>query len=86
MSIYGSIGFTRRDKTPAHWRPDYRLTTKAKSGIQALEAEKERLFRALEALPDDMPDAEYDQAERAVRVKLDALVEREDSIRKVNPR
>lgn len=82
MSIYGSIGFTRRDKTPAHWRPDYRLTTKAKSAIRQLEAERERIFRALEALP----DAEYDQAERAVRVKLDALVEREDSIRKVNPR
>ena len=86
MSIYGSIGYTRRDKTPLHWRDGYKLTPKAKKAIQELKTEKERLFREIEALPDDMPDAEYDQAERAVRVKLDALVEREDSIRKVNPR
>jgi len=86
MSIYGNIGFTRRDRTPRHWRNDYRLNPKAKSAIRALKAEKERLFREFEALPDDIPDSEYDQAERALGGKLDALIDREDQIRKANLR
>lgn len=84
--MYGSIGFTRRDKTPPHWRDDYRLTLKAKKAIQELKTEKERMFREIEALPDDMPDIEYEQAERQLKVKLDALIEREDQIRNDNLR
>lgn len=86
MSIYGSTGFTRRDKTPLHWRNDYKLTKKAKKAIKILKAEKERLFREFEEMTDDIPDSEYDRAERALAVKLDALVDEEDRIRKANLR
>ncbi|MCK9328014.1 MAG: hypothetical protein M0P69_21140 [Bacteroidales bacterium] len=84
--MYGSIGFTRGTKAPPHWRDDYRLTLKARKAIRALKTEKERLFRQFEALPDAMPDSEYNQAERRLRRKLDALMEREDGIRKTNLR
>jgi DNA-binding PadR family transcriptional regulator len=84
--MYGSIGCTRRDKTPAHWRKDYRLTQKAKAAIRDIEAEREALFQTLEALPLDTPDEEYTKAERALTAKLDALIDREDAIRQANPR
>lgn len=84
--MYGSIGFTRRDKTPLHWQNDYRLTLTAKKTVQSIAAEREQLFKAFEALPDDISDNEYNAAERELRVKLDALIEREDEIRKANRR
>ena len=84
--MYGNLGFTRRDRTPEHWRKDYRLTPKAKSAIQAINSECEALFKELEAIPLDTPDEEYLIAERATRAMLDELREREDAIRRANPR
>ena len=84
MSIYGNIGYTRRSKTPNHWRDDYRLTAKAKKQIQAVKAEHERLFREFEALPYDMSDEDYRKATKELNIKLDELIEREDKIRLIN--
>ena len=86
MSIYGSIGYTRRDKTPKHWQKDYRLTQKTKKIIQELKAERERLFQEFENLPiERIPDKEYNKAEQVLRIKLDELIEQEDKIRLSNP-
>ena len=85
--MYGSIGYTRRDRTPKHWRDDYRLNATAKKMIQKLKAERERLFREFEALPvETYSDEEYNQLERILRVKLDELIDKEDKIRFSNPR
>jgi len=86
MSIYGSIGFTRRDKTPKHWKDDYRLTQKAKKMIQELKAEHEQLFKEFEALPLEISDKEYSDAERILKIKLNELIDKEDKIRLNNPR
>ena len=84
--MYGNIGFTRRDRTPEHWRNDYPLTPKAKAAIQAINAEREALFKELESLPLEISDEEYVIAERATRAKSDELREREDAVRRENPR
>jgi len=86
MSIYGSIGYTRRDKTPKHWQKDYRLTQKTKKVIQEIKAERERLFQEFENLPLETPDKEYNEAEQVLRIKLDELIEQEDKIRLINPK
>jgi hypothetical protein len=80
------IGFTRRDKTPYYWQKDYRLTPAAKKLIQALHAEHERLFREFEALPIEMSDEDYHAAEVALTVQLDAIIAKEDAIRRENRR
>ncbi|WP_127575283.1 hypothetical protein [Paenibacillus barengoltzii] len=85
MSIYGEIGITRRDKTPQHWRRDYRLKATAKKMLAQISAERERLFRELESLPDDISDEEYDSRSREIATKLDDLIERADEIRRKNP-
>lgn len=84
--MYGSIGYTRRDKTPAHWRKDYRLTQKAEKAIQNIKTEREALFKTFEALPLDTPDEEYTKAERVLTAKLNALIDQEDAIRRANPK
>jgi len=84
MSIYGSIGYTRRDKTPKHWQKDYRLTQKTKKAIQEIKAERERLFQEFENLPLEISDKEYNEAESMLRIKLDELIEQEDKIRLIN--
>ena len=86
MSIYGSIGYTRRDKTPAHWQKDYRLTQKTKKIIQELKAEREKLFLEFENLPIETPDKDYKKAERILKIKLNELIEKEDKIRLTNPK
>jgi len=86
MSIYGSIGYTRRDKTPKHWQKDYKLTQKTKKIIQELKAERERLFKKFENLPIETPDKEYDEAERILKIKLNELIEQEEKIRLSNPK
>jgi len=86
MSIYGSIGYTRRDKTPKHWQNDYRLNQKAKKLIQELKAERERLFKEFESLPLEISDEEYNEAERILRIKLDEIINKEDKIRLSNPK
>ena len=86
MSAYGSIGYTRRDKTPKHWKNDYRLNPAAKKMVQELHAERERLFEDFENLPLEMPDEEHAQAERVLRIELDELIRKEDGIRLGNPR
>jgi len=85
MSAYGQIGFTRRDKTPKHWREDYKLRAAAEKLLAQIASEREQLFRELEALPDDMPDEEYDLKWREISKKLDALIDRADEIRRKNP-
>ena len=84
--MYGSIGYTRRDKTPAHWREDYRLTPKTKAAIREIKAEHERLFQEFEALPLDLPDEAFAAADRELTAKLDALIDREDALRRINSR
>lgn len=86
MSIYGQIGYTRRDKTPAHWRDDYHLKPTAKKMIAELRAEREQLFEAFEALPNDISDEEYNQRQHELRVKLNLLIDREDQVRQQNKR
>ncbi len=86
MSAYGSIGFTRRDKTPAHWQKDYRLNPTAKKQIQELKVEHERLFQEFEVLPIELSDEEYSAAQQTLTKKLDELIEKEDKIRLQNPR
>jgi len=86
MSIYGSIGYTRRDKTPKHWQKDYRLTQKTKKIIQELKAEREKLFLEFENLPIETSDEEYNEAEQILRIKLDDLIEQEEKIRLSNPK
>ncbi|HBY21178.1 MAG TPA: hypothetical protein DEG71_09290 [Clostridiales bacterium] len=86
MSIYGSIGYTRRDKTPKHWQNDYKLTQKTKKIIQGIKAERERLFKEFENLPIETPDKEYEEAEQILKIKLDELIDREDKIRLTNPK
>ena len=82
--MYGSIGFTRRDKTPDYWRKDFRLTTKAKKAIEEIKVEHDRLFKEFESLPDDISDEDYSKAEKELTINLDALTEKEDTIRKNN--
>jgi hypothetical protein len=82
--MYGNIGLTRRDKTPPHWREDYRLKPKAKQLLAQIESERERLFKEFEALPDDISDESYAIAEREIRANLDALIDRADAIRRTN--
>ena len=86
MSIYGSIGYTRRDKTPKHWQNDYKLTQKTKKIIQGIKAARERLFKEFENLPIETPDKEYEEAEQILKIKLDELIDREDKIRLTNPK
>ena len=86
MSIYGSVGYTRRDKTPKHWQKDYRLTQKTKKAIQEIKAERERLFQELESLPLEISDKEYNEAENILKIKLDELIKKEDKIRLINPK
>lgn len=83
--MHGNIGFTRRDKTPQHWREDYRLEPKAKQMLVEIASERERLYRELEDLPDDITDEAYSLASREISVKLDALINRADAIRHANP-
>lgn len=87
MSIYGSIGFTRLDKTPKHWREDYRLNSKTKQLLAQIATEREELHKAHTAISEDMSlsDDEYNSASREISVKLDALVDRADAIRRANP-
>lgn len=84
MSVYGSIGFTRRDKAPKHWKADYRLTPKTKKEINELKTERERLIRELENLPIEISDEEYTEAQRIVQIKLNELIIQEDRIRQTN--
>lgn len=86
MSIYGSIGFTRRDKTPKHWQKDYKLNSKAKQMIQELKFEREQLFQKFESLPLEMSDSEYAEKERILNIELDELITKEDKIRLSNPK
>jgi len=87
MSIYGSIGFTRRDKTPPHWRKDYRLKPKAKLLLAQIEVERYELHKAHTAISEDvsLSDEEYNSASRKISEKLDALIDRMDTIRRTNP-
>lgn len=82
--MYGSIGFTRRDKTPQHWRRDYKLKTEAKKLLVQISYEREALLRELEELPDDISDEAYSLASREISVKLDALLDQADAIRRAN--
>ncbi|MEG3070986.1 MAG: hypothetical protein HQP61_02005 [Peptococcaceae bacterium] len=84
--MHGSIGYTRRDRTPRYWRSSYQLNRETKNEIEKLHAERERLFREFEALPDDIPDHEYTQAEIVLRQRLDALIGLEDKLRRSNLR
>ncbi len=86
MSAYGSIGFTRRDKTPKHWQKDYRLNPTAKKQIQELKSQHERLFKEFESLPIELSDEEYLVVQKELTKKLDELIEKEDKIRLQNPR
>ncbi len=54
--MYGNIGYTRRDRTPEHWRLDYALRPKAKAAIQAIKSERVARFREFEALPLEISD------------------------------
>lgn len=83
--MYGNIGFTRRDKTPLHWRDDYRLKPKAKQLLAQIASERERLCKAFEALPEDISDEAYARAERELTANLDVLIDRADGIRRANP-
>jgi hypothetical protein len=82
---YGQIGFTRRDKTPQHWRKDYNLKTKAKKLLAQIASDREGLYKELKSLSDDLTDDEYDAAAREISAKLDALIDRADDIRRANP-
>ncbi|MCM3701409.1 hypothetical protein [Paenibacillus macerans] len=82
--MYGSIGFTRRDKTPQHWRGDYRLNPKTKQMLAQISSEREALFREFESLPDDISDEQYLIAERELRKKLDTMLVQEDRVRLAN--
>lgn len=86
MSIYGSIGFTRRDRTPRHWQKDYPLTPKAKKLIAELHAEREKTHRLYEDLPLDTPDEEFDKVWKEAGKRLNELIEEEDRIRRANER
>ncbi|MNJ39198.1 hypothetical protein D3C77_340650 [compost metagenome] len=87
MSIYGSIGFTRRDKTPKYWREDYRLNPKAKQLLAQIAAERRELSKMRTAISEDLsiPDEDCDLALREIHAKVDALIDREDEIRRTNP-
>ncbi|GIP61106.1 hypothetical protein [Paenibacillus woosongensis] len=86
MSVYESIGFTRRDKTPQHWRGDYRLKPKAKQLLAQIATEREELQKAHTAISEDMSlsDEEYNSASREIIAKLDALIDRADEVRRKN--
>lgn len=87
MSIYGSIGFTRRDKTLQHWRKDYRFNPKAKQMLAQVATEREELQKAHTAISEDMSlsDEEYNLASQEISAKLNALIDRADEIRRKNP-
>jgi len=84
---YGEIGATRPDRAPPHWRKDYRLKPKAKQLLAHIETERKELHRAHTAISEDMSlsDEEYNSASREISAKLDALIDRMDMIRRVNP-
>lgn len=84
MGIYGSVGFTRRDKTPAHWQKDFRMKPSTKQELAQIERERERLITEFKALPDDISDEEYTKASKLVNAKLDALIDRADKMRRAN--
>lgn len=65
--MYGNIGFTRRGKTPPHWRDDYRLKPKAKQLLAQIASERERMFREFEALSDEISDEAYTTSERELK-------------------
>lgn len=85
--MYGNIGFTRRDKSPAHWRGDYELKPRAKQMLARIVTEREALLKMYTAISEDMSlsDEAYSAASRDIRAKLDALIDREDEIRRTNP-
>lgn len=84
---YGEIGVTRPDRTPPHWRKDYRLKPKAKQLLAQIATEREELYNAHTTISEDMSlsDEEYNQASREISAKLDALIDRMDAIRRANP-
>lgn len=86
MSIYGDIGFTRKDNTPPHWREGYKLTKSAKEKIRRIDIEKERLFREHESLSadDNLTDEEFNAASAKIAKELDELIEKEDKVRREN--
>lgn len=86
MSIYGSIGFTRRNRTPRHWQEDYPLTPRAKKLIVELNVERERVHRTYEDLPLDTSDKEFDKVWKAAGKRLNEIREEENRIRKENKR
>lgn len=73
MSIYGSIGYTRRD----HYR-ERTLNNKRRHELELLEAELRNAQKEHTALweNDDLTDEEVKELEKPLQIKIDDLINR----------
>lgn len=77
-SLYGSVGYTRRD----HYR-ERTLSNKNSKILQSLESELRALQDERDTLYDDydISDEELKESEKPIQIKIDDLINRISSIK-----